>query len=443
MEANDEFSNRQSQHGDTDYEPNSAVGLAGCCGGDAPLVTCGQGPGLSPVENGFRACDGIDESSSAPQTMGNETVSRTLNSGIELPKRLILSFGEIISDGFDLISEALMPGLHSYDCDILSVPREGCSRPTSLDTPDNSPSTEISCPHRGSTHSVECTVQGTANSIRSTSPHSRYLTRRSLSTPNSTHLPHPSSKRSRAMSASGIETERAAYLGVVKEHPSLQGVSARGRGPFRELPEVATAPELGVLPEDYGQDSISTLNPASQDVVDALDAPKHGISNLQSPNHPHASPETSGFSGENVAAESNDENEGRPSSSLTGRNDHRFANQEAMELEATQNIESQDPGLMVENAGTAQSKSRRNTRGTFELDGNSWIPQTPKVGPSVGGSSSFEQLKKSLRMTPILKQGESPEQATKRHSTLQKPHRLDSVESEQQGRKDSGGGLVT
>lgn len=81
-------------------------------------------------------------------------------------------------------------------------------------------------------------------------------------------------------------------------------------------------------------------------------------------------------------------------------------------------------------SGSSSSKGR-DKQLAFEFDGTSqsWKPHSSKSGASVGlgsplkGDNSLQQLKDSLRMTPIAKPGESVSQAIQRVSKLRAPPR--------------------
>lgn len=118
---------------------------------------------------------------------------------------------------------------------------------------------------------------------------------------------------------------------------------------------------------------------------------------------------------------------------------------------------------MSGSSGSSIKERRKSNRGSFELDetSQSWV--TPKATPSLSiaaegighmhavqqsgklkdKSSSFEDLKKSLRMTPLAKKDESVKTASDRVSSLQRPRRPSQAEIEQQQRKDSGGSVET
>ncbi|GIZ39849.1 hypothetical protein CKM354_000321600 [Cercospora kikuchii] len=409
--------------------------------------------------------------------MRNETVNSAPHSSNTLPGRFILSLGEVISNGFDLISEALMPGLQSDDFDNLSLPQRDVNGSTDIPV-DARPDVKMTS-HRQNDTDVGIHAShgfsGMPDNVGSmlygplSTPHRHCLLQRSFSAPNLPSPQHVSFKRSRASSVPEPEADSAAYPQVPREDASLPAVGTTSKAISSDIPEAITAPELGVLPEEYGQDIQMTHKLAPEDDTDAQSLETSGHVNVRNREDSCAPPaaaeprrmniqdehhrafneianslpvDRAGIAGQREDLENDVENEGSSISPHARTIDSGFAKQEAVEPESAQNTQLQSPSFSPLTE-TGQSKLRRSTRGSFELEGDAWIPQTPKVGPSVGTSNGFEQLKKSLRMTPILKMGESPEQATKRRSTLQKPHRPDTADSQQQGRKDFGGGLVT
>ncbi|WPA96509.1 uncharacterized protein RHO25_001116 [Cercospora beticola] len=470
-----------SEQSGAEHEPSSSAGCAQAGKSDHNVspANCTQPSTLIRGDRGSRASDGIDHSSSASQNtriMRNETVNSAPHSGNTLPRRFILSLGEVISNGFDLISEALMPGLQSDDFDNHSLPRRVVDGSTDVPV-DALPDVKMTSHRQNDIVGMDAShkfsekphnVGSTPDGLLST-PQRHCLPRRSFSAPTLASSQHASFKRSRAISVPDLEAGSASYLQVPREDASLPADGATSKTISSNIPEAFTAPELGVLPEEYGQDKQMThkLAPEDSTVTQSLQTPRHcDVGNLQDRGSPQAAGEArrpnvqdeqhqastgiantlSGnqarIAGRRADLEHNVENEDSPISPHTRTAGSGSARQAAVEPDSAQNTQLQSPDFSPV-TDTGQSKLRRSTRGSFELDGDAWIPQTPKVGPSVGTSNGFEQLKKSLRMTPILKLGESPEQATKRRSTLQKPHRPDTVDSQQQGRKDSGGGLIT